>query len=224
MGTWPADRIAAELEGLTLMRDRGDGARLDEARLAVRFGVSRTPVREALHLLVSAGLVGHRPRRGVFVRSPGPIELMELLEFMPELEAPCGRLAARRLTENGLCELIAANAQCEATTNPADYCSANEVLHQLIYEQSGNRALRDGALRLKKRLRSCRRMQLHLRGRMAQSLEEHRAVIAALGAGDTERAAEAPRNHLAVQGDRFHRLLAQMRSPGNAEVAAREQR
>lgn len=219
MNTRPAERIAAELEELILVRDYANGARLDEARLAERFGVSRTPVREALHLLGAAGLVEHRPRRGAFVRNPSPIELMELFEFMAELEASCGRLAARRLAGDALAEIAAANAACEAAEDVAAYYAANEVFHRLIYEQSGNRALRDAALRLQKRLRPYRRMQLNLRGRMAQSREEHRAVVSALAAGEAERAAAALRVHVAVQGDRFHRLLAEMRGLREAGCA-----
>ena len=214
-----ADRIAAELEELILMRDYDDGARLDEARLAARFGVSRTPVREALHMLEATGLVEHRPRRGAFVLIPGPVELMELFEYMAELEASCGRLATRRMAEEGLAEIAAANAACEAATVPAEYYPANEVFHRLIYAQCGNRALRDAALRLQKRLGPYRRMQLNLRGRMAQSLAEHRAVLAALKAGEADRVAELLRAHVAVQGERFHRLLSQIRRPGEADAA-----
>ena len=211
MDATPAAWIAEQLEELIATREFEDGSRLDEGQLAARFGVSRTPVREALHMLGAAGLVERRPRRGVFVRNPDPVELVELFELMAELEASCGRFAAARLTEQGLTLIAAANAECAAAADPDAYYAANERFHQRIYEHCGNRALRDAALRLHKRLRPYRRMQLHLRGRMAQSLEEHEAVVAALRAGDATAAATALRVHVAVQGDKFHRLLSQIR-------------
>lgn len=73
-------------------------ARIDDASLAERFGVSRTPIREALLRLAASGLVELRPHRGAIVSSPDPRRLIEMFEVMAELEAMCGRLVARRLT------------------------------------------------------------------------------------------------------------------------------
>src|SRR5690606_32900080 len=148
------------------------------------------------------GLVELRPRRGVFVRAPGPVELMEMFELMAELEAACGRLAASRITEGGLAELAEANVGCEAAVASGDaeaYYAANGRFHHLIYRHSGNAHLEAEAVRWHRRLRGYRRLQLRLRGRMAQSLAEHREVIAGLRAGDAASAAEALRRHVAVQ-------------------------
>ena len=77
-----ADRIAESLEQLVFRGDYKDGQRLDEIKLAAKFNVSRTPIREALQRLVLSGLAEQLPRRGVFIRQPGPIELMEMFETM----------------------------------------------------------------------------------------------------------------------------------------------
>jgi DNA-binding GntR family transcriptional regulator len=74
------------------------GARLDEQGLAKRFRMSRTPVREALRQLTSAGLVEMRPHRGAIVSLPTDSELAEMFEVMGELEASCARLAAQRMS------------------------------------------------------------------------------------------------------------------------------
>src|SRR5215216_5040510 len=74
------------------------GARLDEKRLAERFRLSRTPVREALRQLISAGLVEMRPHRGAIVLLPSEAALAEMFEVMGELEASCARLAAQRIS------------------------------------------------------------------------------------------------------------------------------
>ena len=207
------DRIAEELEQLILTGGFDDGARLDETRLADRFGVSRTPVREALSRLGAEGLVEHRPRRGVFVRAPGPVELMEMFELMAELEAACGRLAASRITDKGLDALAEANRGCEEAVQAGDadaYYAANGRFHHLVYRHSGNAHIEAEAARWHKRLRGYRRLQLRLRGRMEQSLAEHREVLAALAAGDAEAASRALRQHVAVQGEKFQRLRASL--------------
>ncbi|MBM9593237.1 GntR family transcriptional regulator [Roseitranquillus sediminis] len=206
-----ADAIADELEQLILTGSFEDGERLDEARLAARFGVSRTPVREALHKLGTSGLVEQMPRRGVFVRLPGAVDLMEMFELMAELEGACGRLAASRITAAGLASLRDASKACARAAEAGDpdaYFSENQRFHQLIYRHAANRYLEAEALRMQKRLKAYRRLQLHLRGRMDQSLDEHRAILRALEAGESETAAAALRAHVAVQGEKFQRLRA----------------
>lgn len=210
-----ADTIADSLEELIFGGTFADGDRLDEHALAVRFGVSRTPIREALQKLATSGLVRQVPHRGVFVRQPGPIELMEMFEVMAELEAAAGRLAALRISDPALDDLRAANANCAAAVlaqDAAAYYVENAQFHEIIYTQSGNGFLRGEALRLHRRLRPFRRQQLRLRGRMAQSLNEHEAIVAALERGDAPAAADTLRAHVAIQGEKFHHLMSTLRS------------
>lgn len=197
--------------------DFADGERLDEIRLAAHFGVSRTPIREAFQKLAVSGLVEQRPRRGVFVKEPGPAELVEMFEAMAELEAACGRLAAMRITGKGLTALHEANALCQHALDTEDadqYYLHNERFHHMIYAATENRYLEEQATRLQKRLKPYRRMQLHLRGRLEQSMAEHEAIVVALSAGDGCAAAKALRSHVAVQGEKFHHLLNHLKSRG----------
>ena len=206
-----AETIAEAVEELILSGAFSDGERLDEITLADRFGVSRTPVREAIQRLSLSGLVELRPRRGAFVRQPGAVELVEMFEVMAEYEAICARLAAGFVTDEALDALRMANSECEAAVaaNDADgYYRSNERFHHILYAQSGNRFMEGEALRLHRRLKPYRRLQLRLRGRMAQSLAEHFEVLAALEAGDGTRAAKAIYDHVAVQGEKFRRLMA----------------
>lgn len=205
-----AINIANSLEKMIFNATFADGERLDEVRLAEQFGVSRTPLREALQRLESSGLVTLIPRRGAFVRQPGPLELFEMFEVMAELEAVCGRLAARRISDKAFDELRAANARCQAASDAQNtdlYYDENETFHATIYRESGNSFLEQESLKLQKRLRPFRRQQLRLRGRMAQSMAEHEAIVDALVSGDSESAANALRNHVSVQGERFHSLM-----------------
>lgn len=209
-----SDRIADDLESLIFDGTFADGDRLDEVQLANRFSVSRTPVREALQRLGQSGLVVHVPRRGAFVRQPGPVELLEMFEVMAELEAVCAKLAASRITEKALRDLHAANVRCKAAVEARDsdeYYRENELFHAIIYRQSGNSFLEQECLRLQRRLQPFRRVQLRVRGRMTQSMAEHEAIVAAIEEADGEKAADAIRQHVSVQGEKFHHLMASLK-------------
>ncbi len=210
-----AENISAQIEELIFDGSFADGDRLDEVRLAAHFGVSRTPLREALQRLALTGLVELIPRRGAFVRQPGPVELLEMFEVMAELEAACGRLAAVRISDAALADLRAANAKCLAAVEARDvdvYYTENEAFHRIIYRQSGNAFLEQETAKLHNRLKPFRRQQLRLRGRMAQSMAEHEAIVTALAQGDREGVAQALRDHVAVQGGKFQNLMAALRN------------
>ena len=210
-----SDNIADALEAMIFEGTFADGDRLDEVQLAERFEVSRTPIREALQRLAQSGLVEQLPRRGVFVRHPGPVELIEMFEVMAELEAVCARLAASRISEAALADLNETNARCDAAVESHDtdgYFRENERFHAIIYRQSGNSFLEQECQRLHRRLHPFRRIQLRLRGRLKQSMAEHRAILLALEAGDGEAAAASIHNHVAVQGEKFHRLIATLKT------------
>ncbi|RPE67005.1 GntR family transcriptional regulator [Pacificibacter maritimus] len=211
-----ADKIADALEDVLLSGEYQDGDRLDEVKLAEKFGVSRTPIREALQRLVNAGLAEQLPRRGVFVRQPGPVELMEMFEAMAELEAVCGRLAASRISDAALDALEDANRLCQMAVdnNDADaYYRENERFHHIIYSQAGNSFLEGEVIRLHRRLRPFRRLQLRLRGRMRQSMLEHIQVVEALRSGAAETAGTVLRAHVAIQGEKFYHLMSNLKTP-----------
>lgn len=193
------------------------GERLDEMTLAGRFDVSRTPIREALFGLESSGLVEIIPRRGAFVRKIGVRELIEMFEAMAEMEASCGRFACQRMTQAQEAELRSCFARCDSAAKIGDvdlYYRENEAFHAAIYSASGNEFLRKQALALQSRLKPFRRHQLHARGRLLQSNEEHRAVVEAIAAGDEAVAESTLRGHVVVQGERFNALIASLDAVG----------
>ncbi|MDF1749095.1 MAG: GntR family transcriptional regulator [Alphaproteobacteria bacterium] len=206
-----ADMVRENLEQRIITGTLANGERLDEVRLAAQFDVSRTPVREALQMLTSSGLVEHIPNRGTFVRQPDFPEMIEMFEVMAELEALCARLAARRVQSEFLEKIQNAATACDhALTHGTldDYYRENERFHFLIYQASGNSFLAAEATRLQKRLKPFRLMQLRVRGRMAQSMKEHREILSAIEVGDENRAAQALRDHVKIQGQRFTDLMA----------------
>ena len=212
-----AQRLRQRIEDEIVSGELALGSRLDENQLALRFGVSRTPIREALLQLAATGLVQAKPRRGAIVSAPEPHLLLAMFEAMAEIEATCGRLAARRLVREDGEALQAALAGCRAAMEDTEsYYAENYVFHAVVYRASRNAFLAEQALSLHRRLAPYRRLQLRVRQRLPQSLAEHEAIVAAILAGDEAAAAEALRGHVLVQGDRFTDLVAGLRAPSAA--------
>ena len=115
-----ATRLRAQLEEEIVTGKLPPGTRLDEVSLANRFGVSRTPIREALFELSSTGLIETRPRRGAVVANVGPGRLVEMFEVMAELESMCGRLATRRMSDAERNALEEAHLACERAAETGD--------------------------------------------------------------------------------------------------------
>lgn len=187
------------------------GDRLDEAALAERFKVSRTPIREAFKYLVGSGLVETLPNRGTFVANVGLPQLIEMFEVMAELEGMCARLATRRITDaesEELRSLLEGCARAKEKGDPDAYYYENERFHDCIYRASHNNFLAQQARQLQTRLKPYRRLQLRVRNRAGRSLAEHRTIVDAILAGD-ERVAEANmKDHVKIQGERFTDFVA----------------
>jgi DNA-binding GntR family transcriptional regulator len=211
MDRLPSAKIRDSLEQRIVEGELGNGKRLDETALSGFYGVSRTPVREALQRLAESGLAEHLPRRGTFVRSPSLSQLVEMFEVMAELECMAIRLAARRATSNDIDALEKDNETCRAAVAANDtkkYYEINARLHGRIYQMSGNSFLANEARRLHDRLRPFRRLQLRVRGRMEESMAEHDIILAALRDGDAGRAMETMKKHITIVGVRFNDLVS----------------
>ncbi len=206
-----SDQLREKIEEQIATGELAPGSSLDEATLVEQHGVSRTPVREALIQLAAEGLIEIRPRRGAVVTSIGPGRLLEMFEVMSELEAMCGRLAARRMTEEERAALSQALQDCNAARERQDsdaYFYCNETFHAAIYAGSHNTFLNEQARTLQRRLRPYRRLQLRVRNRMDASFKEHMGIVSAILAGEADQAALALREHVVVQGERFGDLLS----------------
>jgi DNA-binding GntR family transcriptional regulator len=205
-----ASRLRQEIEDAIIAGRFAPGVRLDETSLAERFGVSRTPIREALQQLGAAGLIEVRPHRGAVVSAPNPHRLLEMFEAMAELEAACGRLAARRLTSEDEAALQSAHAACVEAADRGDperYYDENQAFHRAIYQATRNGFLAEQALSLHRRLSAYRRTQLRARNRVAQSLKEHDGILRAIVTGDEDCAARLLHEHVLLQGQRFTDLM-----------------
>lgn len=186
------------------------GERLEELSLAEQYGVSRTPVREALRQLQEAGLIDIKPRRGASVSIVKPAHLIHMFEVMGGLEAMAGRLAARRLDEASKQEILACHEACrKAVTEGSDaYYYENERFHMAIYRASANPFLEEQARALHRRLKPYRRIQLRSLNRIEHSFSEHERIVRAIFAGDGDAAEKALWDHITIQADRFQDFLA----------------
>lgn len=191
--------IATELEEQILLGGIAAGSRLDEMALAHRFGVSRTPVREALHIVVSRGMARRLPYRGVIVAEISPERIDQLFEAMAEIEALCGRFAADRMTPQERVALVGQHdllSRLAETGGAQAYEQANTRFHQMIYAGSHNEDLAAMAEVMRLKLAPFRRSQLAGLARIDGSNAEHARIVSALVGRDGPAAETALRRHL----------------------------
>jgi DNA-binding GntR family transcriptional regulator len=172
--------------------------RLDERRLASDFGISRTPVREAMAQLEREGFVRSVPRRGIYVVRKTRREVIEMITAWAALES----MAARLITENASRDDIASLRRMFTTfENGAvrahldEYSEVNIEFHQSIVRMSGNSVLIALAENLFTHMRMIRRKTIGERDRVDRSIRDHLHIIEALEARDTARAEELVRTH-----------------------------
>ena len=176
------------------------GAKIPERALCERFGVSRTPLREALKALAAEGLVELLPNRGARVAALTARDVIETLAVVGNLEALAGELACRRLGEAELQEIRALHHQMLAHHARRDrlaYFRANQAIHQAIVQASGNAVLAQVYAALSGRIRRARYAANLNAMRWDEAVDEHEAILAALAARDARRLADLLRTHLA---------------------------
>jgi DNA-binding GntR family transcriptional regulator len=212
-----AERLAEAIVDSVLSGDFTPGLRLDEAMLAERYGVSRTPVREALRQLASTGLIDLKPRRGATVATVTSAQLEALFAAMAEIEAACARLAAMSMTPIERRRLQNLNETMGALVledKRESYAAANIAFHTQIYLGAHNEIISDFATSLRRRLAPFRRAQFRTEGRTSRSHAEHSAVVKAILACDAPAAHAAMFHHMSLVEDAFGQLGAGARAVG----------
>ena len=194
-----ADEVCRKIADEIVMGNFAPNARLDEASLADRFNVSRTPVREALKQLSIMGLVKYRPNRGSVVAAMTPEQLDQMFEAIGELEAACARHAALRMTEFARARLRELQAQGRAAMRAGDmdrYDAVNLELNANIIQGCHNPVLIDMAMSLRHRISPFRRTQFRNLERMGESFAEHSVIVEAILSYDVITTYRAMRAHL----------------------------
>jgi DNA-binding GntR family transcriptional regulator len=198
--------IVCDIEDGTL----SPGTALDEKSLAHRFGVSRTPVREALLMLAAQHLVHIAPRSGIQVHAPQAAELVSLLEALAELEAVVTRLCTQRMSHRqreDIQLLCAATSAAATQSDRLAYEQANQQFHEALYAGCGNEVVVHELRQIRLRLSAFRRKVRDQPGRLASAAMEHQQIVAGLLANNMDQAAQAMREHISAKGRGFADLL-----------------
>ena len=201
-----AERLADEIANDILAGVLAPGLHLDEQVLARRFGVSRTPVRDALRLLSGTGLIDLRPRTGATVRTITPDELDMLFIAMGEIEATCARLATLSMSPSeraALQNLHEAMGRLAEADDREGYADANQAFHEALYVGAHNSVVEEIAISLRRRLTPYRRAQFQAPGRLHRSHGEHGAVVRAVLSRDASAANAAMLIHMSIVEDAF---------------------
>lgn len=172
--------------------------RLDERQLSQDLGVSRTPIREALTVLEQEGFVRSVPRRGIFVVRKSKREIIDMIIVWAALESMAARLAATRATDRELASLRDVFHDFEEdvlASHMSEYSDANIRFHQTIIRLSGCAMIGEMTENLFIHIRGIRAVSVRQENRSERSLQEHRAIIAALADRDADLAERLVREH-----------------------------
>jgi DNA-binding GntR family transcriptional regulator len=208
-----AEKLKQKLEQEILTFNLKPGERLDETKLAERYGTSRTPVREALQRLAAEGFVSLRTNRGAVVAGLSVAELVDMFEIMAVYEGICAGMAASRATPEEMESILETHESCRSAAEAGDfqaYCLANAHFHEAFYQASHNRYLIKQTVATRNRLGTFRRFQLRRNNRLRESFQEHEIVVAAIKRGDADAADRAMRSHILEQNAFITTLIARL--------------
>ena len=191
-----ADRLREQI----FSKQLPPGSWLDEQNLADQFGISRTPMREAIKVLASEGLITIKMRRGAYVTEVVRRDLEQIFTILSLLEGQAAKEAATKASEAELNLLDHLHHRLETAAADRDleqFFEINVKFHELIQEIAGNRWMNGVIADLRKVLKLHRRDSLTSTGRLQNSLVEHREILRALLQRDEMAAESAMRIHLA---------------------------
>ena len=188
--------VAELLRQRIYSRELAPGSWIDEMKIAEEFGISRTPLREALKVLASEGQVTMKVRRGANVTEVSEKDLRDVYHLLSLLESDATATVARNAKAEEVAELQALHEALEAAEhNPDLFFAINEQFHLKILELSDNRALSQVVADLRKLMKLNRHQSLFKTGRIEDSLEEHRSILQAILAQQPEAARAAVQAH-----------------------------
>ncbi len=193
------DEIVTRLRDMIIEGTLKPGTKVPERELCLQFGVSRTPMREALKVLAAEGLLDLPPNRGAIVSRIRPEEIEELFPIMGALEALAGELACTRIDEAQIAAIARLHAEMVGHFERgawAPYTKLNRRIHEAIFAAAGNAALAGLYQGLLVRTHSVRFLAQRSQARWQEAVDDHVAILAALEARDGPRLANLLRQHL----------------------------
>jgi DNA-binding GntR family transcriptional regulator len=175
------EEVAELLRQRIFRRELEPGSWIDELKIAEEYGISRTPLREALKVLAAEGLVTMKVRRGAYVTEVSEKDLADVYHLLSLLESDAAGVVAQRATDAELQGLQALHAELEAAVDDRDrFFAINERFHMRLLELAANRWRDQMVADLRKVMKLNRHSSLFKTGRIEESLAEHRAIMAAL--------------------------------------------
>ena len=192
------EEVAELLRERIFRRELEPGCWIDALKIAEEFGISRTPLREALKVLAAEGLVTMKVRRGAYVTEMSEKDLRDVYHLLSLLESDAAGVVARTASAEDLRMLEQLHAELEAARGERDrFFAINERFHMRLLELSDNRWRSQIVADLRKVMKLNRHNSLLKQGRIDDSLREHRAIMAALLARDTAATVQAMQSHFA---------------------------
>jgi DNA-binding GntR family transcriptional regulator len=193
------EEIAELLRQMIFDGELEDDIRVPEKALCERFGISRTPLREALKVLANEGLITLLPNRGARVSRLTPEDIDEVFPVMGALEAVAGEMAAGSISDEGIAEIRALHYQMALHHTRGErpqYFSLNQKIHERILEAANNPTLTQLYKTLSGRIRRARYSANISQDRWDQAMQEHERILHALSERDGSSLGEILKNHL----------------------------
>jgi DNA-binding GntR family transcriptional regulator len=188
--------VAERLRAQIFARELEPGAWVDESKLALEYGISRTPLREALKVLAAEGLVTMKPRRGAYVAEMSRDDVAQIYHLLALLEADAAGAVASHASDAQLKRLAQLHERLEKQVRQRDaFFATNEQFHMALLEIAGNRWRTQIVTDLRKVMKLNRHHSLFKQGRLADSLAEHRLLMDALTKRSAARATTLMRQH-----------------------------
>lgn len=192
------EEVAERLRQRIFARELEPGSWIDEMRLAEQYGISRTPLREALKVLAAEGLVTMKVRRGAYVTEVNDKDLTDVYHLLALMESDAAAEVARRASPADLKELVQLHRDLsKAQSDREKFFALNERFHVRLLELADNRWRMQMVADLRKVMKLNRHNSLLKTGRLQDSLNEHQALMDALLARDAELAGQRMREHFA---------------------------
>jgi DNA-binding GntR family transcriptional regulator len=190
--------VAERLRAQIFARELEPGSWIDEMKLSGDYGISRTPLREALKVLAAEGLVTMKPRRGAYVAEMSRDDVAQIYHLLALLESDAAGEVARHASDAQLAHLRQLHERLEKQVRQRDaFFAANEAFHMALLDIAGNRWRTQIVTDLRKVMKLNRHHSLFKQGRIADSLAEHRALMAVLLARQGSKATALMREHFA---------------------------
>ena len=188
--------VAERLRQQIFARELEPGSWIDEMKLAAEFGISRTPLREALKVLAAEGLVTMKVRRGAYVTEMSRDDVAQVYHLLALLESDAAAQVAATASDAQRDELARLHERLEKQVRQRDaFFATNEQFHMAVLAIAGNRWATQMVVDLRKVMKLNRHLSLFKQGRLADSLAEHRAVMRAIDERDAEKARALMRAH-----------------------------